>query len=80
MSDSKDPPRLPDVVDEAGPSPRWLPWLGIGLFGLLVLAVAALRSVGDRADAGQPSEVVADEAAAGGGAEPEAKTAAAAER
>jgi hypothetical protein len=46
MSESKEPPRLPDVVaDEAGPSPKWLPWLGVGLFCLVALLVALRQTV-----------------------------------
>jgi hypothetical protein len=73
MSESKEPPRLPDVVDEAGPSPRWLPWLGVGLLCLFALLVAA-RQVVDRQPGAKPADVAAgDGAAAGAGAQPEAK-------
>lgn len=75
MSESKEPPRLPDVVDEAGPSPRWLPWLGVGLFCLVAALIAARQVVSDRAAAGdEPAEVAAsDQGAAGAAAAPEAK-------
>jgi hypothetical protein len=60
MSESKEPPRLPDVVDEAGPSPRWLPWLGVGLlclFALLITAQATiLKKDGDAAMADPAQE------------------------
>jgi hypothetical protein len=41
MSDTKLPPSLPTVVDEAGASPAWVPALGLGLFLVLALVVAA---------------------------------------
>lgn len=44
---SKTPPGLPDVYDEAGDSPSWLPALGLGLLALLALVFAA-RFVADR--------------------------------
>jgi hypothetical protein len=37
MSDPKHAPEIPEVTDEAGDSPEWVPMLGVGL---LVLAVA----------------------------------------
>jgi hypothetical protein len=37
MSDPKHAPEIPEVTDEAGDSPEWVPMLGLGL---LVLAVA----------------------------------------
>jgi hypothetical protein len=38
---SNPPPSLPEIYDEAGKSPRWLPLLGIGLLVLLVAALAS---------------------------------------
>ncbi|HMI92509.1 MAG TPA: hypothetical protein VK509_14140 [Polyangiales bacterium] len=40
MSHSKEPPQLPDVVDEAGASPSWVPLLGFGLLCLFALVIA----------------------------------------
>lgn len=37
MSHAHTPPELPEIVDEAGDTPRWVPLLGAALF---VLAVA----------------------------------------
>jgi hypothetical protein len=37
MGHANTPPELPEVTDEAGDTPKWVPWLGVGLF---VLAVA----------------------------------------
>jgi hypothetical protein len=74
MSESKEPPRLPDVVDEAGPSPRWLPWLGVGLLCLCALLIAAqatiLKQAGDAATADPAQEGTASPGAA---AEPAVK-------
>lgn len=39
MSHAHTPPQLPEVTDEAGDSPRWLPWLGVALFVLMVAYV-----------------------------------------
>lgn len=43
MPESNPPPALPEVYDEAGDSPRWVPVLGAGLF--IVLAVALFARV-----------------------------------
>lgn len=61
MSESKEPPRLPDpVVDEAGDSPPWLPWIGFALVGLLALLLVARQAMDSTGDAAKPA---ADEAA-----------------
>jgi hypothetical protein len=77
MSESKEPPRLPDVVDEAGPSPSWLPWLGFGLLCLCAMLIAARQVVGEkRGGDAPPAELAAgadEAAAAGAGAPPAAK-------
>jgi hypothetical protein len=75
MSESKEPPRLPDVVDEAGPSPGWLPWLGFGLLCLCAALIAARQVVAEKRGAAPAAEVAAgaEEAAAGAGAQPEKK-------
>lgn len=36
MSHAHTPPQLPDVTDEAGDTPGWVPMLGVALFVLLV--------------------------------------------
>lgn len=59
MSESKDPPRLPDVVDEAAASPRWLPWLGLALLGAVAAALIAQKAIKGTAPASPDSEVVA---------------------
>jgi hypothetical protein len=52
MAQSNPPPSLPEVVDEAGNSPRWVPALGLGLF-LLLAGLAALSFM--RHPASQPT-------------------------
>jgi hypothetical protein len=32
MSHAHTPPELPEITDEAGASPKWLPWLGVAVF------------------------------------------------
>jgi hypothetical protein len=34
MGHAHTPPELPEITDEAGDSPKWLPWLGVALFVL----------------------------------------------
>lgn len=66
MSASKDPPHLPDVVDEAGDSPGWVPLLGLGLLCLVALLIAFRQATG----AGEPptdAAAVADGGVAGAG-------------
>ena len=41
MSESKDPPRLPEIVDEAGQTPSWVPWLGFVLLLVFMVFVGA---------------------------------------
>ncbi len=51
-------PQLPTVVDEAGDSPKWLPWLGLGLFCLIAVLVAGRRALPDAVGA---EDAAADE-------------------
>ncbi|MET0340583.1 MAG: hypothetical protein ABW252_06255 [Polyangiales bacterium] len=39
MSHADHPPQLPDIRDEAGETPRWVPIFGIALFALIVAYV-----------------------------------------
>ena len=39
MGHAETPPQLPEVTDEAGNTPRWVPLLGAGLFALAILAI-----------------------------------------
>ncbi len=61
MSDSKQPPRLPDVVDEAGDTPRWVPLLGLGLLCALALFLA-LRHALDQGQSGKTPAAVTQDA------------------
>lgn len=45
MSASKEPPRLPEIQDEAGDTPSWVPLLGLGLLCLVALLIAARQAV-----------------------------------
>ena len=84
--DAHPAPRIPEVVDEAGASPKWLPWLGIGLFCLIALLVAGKRAMpapGGAEDAAAGEPTAAEQAgvegakpADGPAAEPAAKPAA----
>jgi hypothetical protein len=34
MGHAHTPPELPEITDEAGETPKWVPWLGVALFAL----------------------------------------------
>ena len=61
MGHADTPPQLPEVTDEAGNTPRWVPLLGVVLFVLSVAAIvvchgeAAAPSADDSADEAAPS-------------------------
>jgi hypothetical protein len=61
MSNVKEPPSLPDVTDEAGNTPGWVPLLGLAILCLVALLIAARQAIGPQAPAGE----VADGADAG---------------
>lgn len=67
MSGSKEPPHLPDVVDEAGASPSWVPLLGIGLLCLVALLVALRQANIELTPPPAPAAEVADGGTAGAG-------------
>jgi len=48
------PPRIPDVQDEAGETPPWVPWLGLGLLVFLTLLLG-LQSAFGGGDAEEPA-------------------------
>lgn len=39
MSHAHTPPELPEITDEAGDTPSWVPMLGVALFVLMVAYV-----------------------------------------
>lgn len=45
------PGELPEIHDEAGPTPTWLPLSGLALAALIMLAVVARSAMGDDAPA-----------------------------
>jgi len=60
MSHPKTPPSLPTIVDEAGDSPNWVPALGLLLFVLFALVMAARVALQDSAaDAAAPDTAAA---------------------
>jgi hypothetical protein len=61
MSHSKSPPSLPQIVDEAGDSPRWLPLLGAFVFALLAFMVFFAAWSDSRHSAGDPAAMARDE-------------------
>jgi hypothetical protein len=61
MGHAHTPPQLPEVTDEAGNSPGWLPWLGIGLFVLAVIGITVSHRSSEAEEA--PSDDPAAEAA-----------------
>ncbi|MFT3921413.1 MAG: hypothetical protein QM778_02640 [Myxococcales bacterium] len=44
MGHAHTPPELPEITDEAGDSPKWLPWLGVALFALGIGGIAVCHS------------------------------------
>jgi hypothetical protein len=58
MGHAETPPQLPEITDEAGNTPRWVPLLGAGLFALAILAIVLQHS-----GSGNDSEATSDQAA-----------------
>ncbi len=54
MGHSNTPPQLPEVTDEAGDSPKWLPMLGAAVLAALV-AWAVLSHTGAEGSADEPA-------------------------
>ena len=48
-------PQIPEVTDEAGDSPKWLPLLGAGLFALALAAIIWAHMGGEDAGGDAPS-------------------------
>lgn len=64
---SKEPPHLPTVVDEAGASPAWVPWLGLGLLCAVALFVALRQAIVELSPPPAAAAAVADGGTAGAG-------------
>lgn len=62
MGHAHTPPELPEITDEAGDSPKWLPWLGVILFALGSGWIAVCH-VGHADEAGGEADVAQDSAA-----------------
>lgn len=59
MSDpSPEPPRLPEIVDEAGDTPNWVPMVGLALMVLLALYVGLRGSIAPTEVADEPAPTV----------------------
>jgi hypothetical protein len=59
MGHADTPPQLPEVSDEAGNTPRWVPLLGVVLFLLSVAAIVVCH--GESEDAAAAVEAPAAE-------------------
>lgn len=51
MSETREPPGLPNVVDEAGDTPSWVPKLGLALLGLALLYAIVASEIAKYSDA-----------------------------
>ena len=56
-------PQIPQVIDEAGDSPKWLPWLGMGLFFIVAVLLAGKSLLPEPAGAAEQAGVEAAEPA-----------------
>lgn len=54
MGHANTPPQIPEVTDEAGDSPKWLPMLGVAVLAALVAWVVLSHS-GAEGDAEAPA-------------------------
>ena len=50
MGHAHTPPELPEITDEAGDTPKWVPWLGVALF-IVGVGCVVLRHTGHDGDA-----------------------------
>jgi hypothetical protein len=60
MPESNPPPSLPEVYDEAGDSPRWLPALGFGLLVLFALVLGTQLKTASPAEPPPPPAAASD--------------------
>jgi hypothetical protein len=54
MSHSNQPPGLPEIVDEAGDTPNWVPLVGLALVVMVALLIAVRQATGG-GEADQPA-------------------------
>jgi hypothetical protein len=59
MGHAETPPQLPEVTDEAGNTPRWVPLLGAGLFALAILAIVLHHTGNGEAETAAAAEAAA---------------------
>ena len=50
MSESNLPPQLPEIVDEAGDSPMWLPVVGLALLAFIAIVFVVVQAQGPDED------------------------------
>lgn len=50
MSETHEPPGLPNVVDEAGDTPSWVPKLGLALLGAALLYAIVASEIAKYSD------------------------------
>ncbi len=62
MGHAHTPPELPEITDEAGDSPKWLPGLGLALFVVAALGITLCH--GDSGGEGEAAAETAQEPAA----------------
>ena len=63
MSDESHQDGLPEVHDEAGDTPRWVPLLGFGLLLLVIMVMGICAAIGDEVAEEQAAPAEAVEAA-----------------
>lgn len=63
MGHAHTPPELPEITDEAGASPKWLPWLGVALFAAgaawIAMCHGQCSATSSADDAAEPAAEVA---------------------
>jgi hypothetical protein len=52
MSESNQPPGLPEIVDEATDTPAWIPVTGLVLLAFFLLLFVVSQATGDEEEAG----------------------------
>lgn len=60
MSHADHPPELPEITDEAGNTPRWVPLLGLVLFVAMVAYVWCSHHTREELEASNPTAAQAE--------------------